>query len=90
MIDVPQIAAYYGVAKYEKGASFESVFSDANFARDSIHDKKDAIYSFFDKNATDHLLEDKQIEDSFEKAIKNHEFEVWYQPKFSPDSRTIV
>lgn len=89
-MEVPQIFAYYGVAKYESDASFETVFSDANFARDSIHDKKDVIYSFFDKCATEHILEDKKIEDSFEDAIENHEFEVWYQPKFSPDTRMIV
>ena len=89
-MDVPQVSAYYGIAKYERDASFEKVFSDANFARDSIHDKKDAIYSFFDQSATELILEDKKIEDSFENAIENHEFEVWYQPKFSPDTRTIV
>lgn len=88
--DVPQLSAYYGIAWYERGESVEKVFSDANFARDSIHDKKDTFYSFFDKYVTKNILEEKKIEDSFEPAISNHEFEVWYQPKFSPDTRKVV
>lgn len=88
--DVPQLSAYFGIAWFERGASVEKVFSDANFARDSIHDKKDIFYTFFDKYVTQHILEEKKIEDSFDLAIANHEFEVWYQPKFSPDTRKIV
>lgn len=88
--DLPQLSAYYGISWFERGDSIEKTFSDANFARDSIHSKKDVFYAFFDKFATQKILEDKKIEDSFEKAIATHEFEVWYQPKYMPDTRAIV
>jgi EAL domain-containing protein (putative c-di-GMP-specific phosphodiesterase class I) len=39
---------------------------------------------------TERIFEDKKMEDSFESAIENREFEVWYQPKFSPATCTIV
>lgn len=88
--DIPQLSAYYGITWYERGAAVEQALSEANFARDSIHEKKNVFYSFFDKYATAHILEEKKIEDSFDNAITNHEFEVWYQPKYSPNNRKIV
>lgn len=88
--DVPQLSAYYGITRFERGDSVEKAFSDANFARDSIHEKKDVFYSFFDRYATQHILEEKKMEDAFDEAIAKHEFEVWYQPKISPDSGRIV
>ncbi|MCI5857936.1 MAG: GGDEF domain-containing protein [Agathobacter sp.] len=89
-VDVPQLSAYYGITRLERGDSVEKAFSDANFARDSIHEKKDIFYSFFDRYATQHVLEEKKMEDSFDEAIAKHEFEVWYQPKISPDTQKIV
>lgn len=88
--DVPQLSAYYGITRFERGDTVEKAFSDANFARDSIHEKKDVCYSFFDRRATQHILEEKKMEDAFDEAIAKHEFEVWYQPKISPDSGNIV
>lgn len=88
--DVPQLSAYYGITRFERGDTVEKAFSDANFARDSIHEKKDVCYSFFDRCATQHILEEKKMEDAFDEAIAKHEFEVWYQPKISPDSGNIV
>jgi EAL domain-containing protein (putative c-di-GMP-specific phosphodiesterase class I) len=89
-VDVPQLSAYFGITLYERGMSVEKALSDAGFARDSIHDKRNMLYSFFDKHVTDRIFEDKKMEDSFESAIENREFEVWYQPKFSPATCSIV
>ncbi len=86
----PQLSAYYGIARFERGDSVERVFSNANFARESIREKKDVFYSFFDRYVTQQILEEKRMEDSFDEAITRHEFEVWYQPKISPNSGQTV
>lgn len=38
----------------------------------------------------DIAIEEKLLEDSFESAILNNEFEVWYQPKYNPVSRQLT
>ena len=88
--DVPQLSAYFGIVRFERGDSVEKAFSDANFARDSIRERRDVFYSFFDRYVTQRILEEKRMEDSFDEAIAKHEFEVWYQPKISPNSGQTV
>jgi diguanylate cyclase (GGDEF)-like protein len=89
-MNIPQAFAYFGITQYKSGDSVEKALSEANFARDSIHDKKNEFYSFFDQNATNRIMYDKQMEDDFDEAMMNGEFEVWYQPKISPDTEKIV
>lgn len=87
---VPQVSAYFGITWYERGEAVEKALSEANFARENVHEKKKEFYSFFDQAATNQILTDKRMEDNFEDAMLDGEFEVWYQPKISPKTNAIV
>jgi diguanylate cyclase (GGDEF)-like protein len=88
--NIPQVTAYYGITLYERGESVEQALSQANFARESAREQKDECYSFFDLIAADRIMNDKRMVDAFDEAMMNGEFEVWYQPKISPDTNKIV
>ena len=35
-------------------------------------------------------VEEKEIESSFDEAIQEREFEIWYQPKYNPKNNKII
>ncbi len=46
--------------------------------------------SVFDKRMEQKILDEKEIEDCMEKALKNGEFKVYYQPKYDMSSNSII
>lgn len=87
---VPQIALYCGISKWKQGKGLELAYSEAVAAKRQIKDDRSKTFVYFDEADTERMIREKNIEDSFENALDNHEFEVWYQPKFSPTSKKIV
>ena len=66
-------------------------FSDgAAIARQSI--KKDALhfYAFYNDDMIINTENELWVQMNMEKALINHEFEMWLQPKFSISTNTIV
>ncbi|MEG2137456.1 MAG: EAL domain-containing protein, partial [Oscillospiraceae bacterium] len=46
-------------------------------------------YHLYDERVRRRLLREKQLEDMMADALKNHDFEVYLQPKYRTDSETI-
>lgn len=88
--NVPQARIYFGVAKWKPGDRVEKTYSDANVAREQIRNREDAIFAFFSEENMKRLIEEKDMENSFENALASHAFEVWEQPKFDPDNNRVV
>ena len=88
--NVPQARIYFGVAKWKPGDRVEKTYSDANVAREQIRNKEDAVFAFFSEDNMKRLIEEKDMENSFENALASHAFEVWEQPKFDPDTNCVV
>lgn len=87
---VPQITLYCGISKWEQGKSLELSYSEAVAAKRKIKDARSKAFEYFDEADTERMIREKNLEDSFENALDSHEFEIWYQPKFSPATRKIV
>lgn len=88
--NIPKIAPYFGVSRWKPGDRIQVMFSQANSAKHRIKDKGDINYGFYRKEDTAAELEKKQMEDSFEEAIAESQFEIWYQPKYSPIDRELT
>lgn len=87
---VPQITLYCGISKWEQGKGLELSYSEAVAAKRKIKDARSKAFEYFDEADTERMIREKNLEDSFENALESREFEIWYQPKFSPASRKIV
>lgn len=87
---VPQIALYCGISKWEQGKGLELAYSEAVAAKRKIKDDRSKVFEYFDEADTERMIREKNLEDSFENALDSHEFEIWYQPKFSPSTKKIV
>ena len=59
-------------------------------SRAKIKGLYDANYYIFDEILENQLIEEQQIESCMEQALKNKEFEVFYQPKVSANTEKVT
>lgn len=88
--NIPHISPYFGITKWSPGDRIQVKFSEANTAKHRIKDSKELVYGFYREEDIAAAIEEKRIESDFDGAIANREFEVWYQPKYSPDRSSLV
>lgn len=89
-IRVPKIIPYFGITEWSPKKKIEEAYSEANFAKNQIKDRKDVTYQFYSHEDTLKMLEEKNMEDDFQKDLHDERFEIWYQPKYDPVTNLIV
>lgn len=89
-LKIPNIIPYFGITRWTPDKKVEEAYSEANFAKNQVKDRKDISYQFYSYNDTLKILENRAMEDNFSRAIKNNEFEIWYQPKYNPANNGLV
>ena len=82
---IPEISPYFGVSVWNPDKRIEQTYSEANTAKHTVKDRKDVNIAFHSQKDTDRMLEERSMEEAFAPSISNRSFEVWYQPKYSPD-----
>ena len=90
MMQVPGVYLYYGICSLEENETVEDGYSRARIARTFVNDDHARRYMFFREIDQNRIYENHMMEENFDKALKDHEFEVWYQPKYSVDGAQIV
>lgn len=89
-INIVSIFPYFGIYETDNTEDSEESYSKANQAKHLVKGNRNKNWAFYEEVDYDKMVEDKRLEDSFEEAIKNHEFEMWYQPKYSGADEQIV
>ena len=89
-LKIPNIIPYFGITRWTPDKKVEEAYSEANFAKNQVKDRKDISYQFYSYNDTLKILENRAMEDNFSRAINNNEFEIWYQPKYNPANNGLV
>lgn len=89
-INIVSILPYFGIYQTMNLEDPEESYSKANQAKHLVRGNRKKNWAFYEEVDYDRMVEDKSLEDNFEKAIKNHEFEMWYQPKYSGNDEEIV
>lgn len=89
-LNIPRLSPYFGLYPTSGQESAEVGYSRANEAKHLVKGRHDTNFAFYDEVDFQKIMSDKELEDRFEDAIANREFEVWYQPKYSTDNATIV
>lgn len=79
-----------GIYPVQSGDSAIIAVDRANIARKNVDDYHLRNHMYYDESMHNALLEQKSIEDSMEDALKNHDFTVFYQPKFDISTRQII
>lgn len=89
-LKIPSVIPYFGITKWNPGKKVEEAYSEANFAKNRIKDRKDVDSQFYSEADTKKMLEEKAMEDAFIDDLQNGRFEVWYQPKYSPEDEKLI
>lgn len=85
-----QLQPYFGIYQNSNLGNPEECYTRAVQAKKLAKSDTTKNWAFFDEVDVNKLADEKQLSDSFEKAIHDCEFEVWYQPKYYPSDRTIA
>lgn len=89
-IQVPGVYPHYGVYWLKESESVEDGFSKARIAENFVSSDHAKHYVFYSEIDHNEMYENEKLEERFEEAIANKEFEVWYQPKYSANGTDIV
>lgn len=82
----PSIGIY--IVKNRK-KNMQEMLNSASFAKNSVKHEHDRQYAFYTDAHRSKLLEDKHLADELEMALKNNEFEPFFQPQYRTDDKTI-
>ncbi len=85
-----QLMPYYGIYETTNLNKPEECYTRSLQAKKLVKDNPVKNWAFYEDVDLAAQTENKQLIDHFEEAIKNHEFEIWYQPKYDTESRSIV
>lgn len=89
-LSVPRLYPVIGIRAVEKLDDADKCYGEALRAKSLIKNRRDRHYAFYDEIDYDTIVENKKLENGFEKALADKKFEVWYQPKFNSHTGKIV
>lgn len=65
-------------------------YNRATIARAEIDDSHNERVSFFTRQMKEELLWERKVENDMERALMNHEYKVYLQPKYSVDNEKLA
>lgn len=89
-LSVPRLYPVIGIRAVEKLDDADKRYGEALRAKALVKNRRDCHYAFYDEIDYDTIVENKKLENGFEKALADKKFEVWYQPKFNSHTGKIV
>lgn len=89
-LNIPRIFPLIGIYETSDHHEVEQNYGKAVQAKHIVKGNRSRHYAFYDELNIEQILENKQIEDQFEKALQNGEFQIWYQPKVNPETSHIL
>lgn len=85
------ISCIMGVCLVEPGDQDMAVLADhANTARKSLKDYHKSAYSFYNREAEQKIVRERELASRMKGAFENREFLVYYQPKISMEKRAVI
>ena len=74
---------------FNKSENVQVMYDKAKMAMDAISDDYHTMFSFYDSTMMEKLIAEKNIISSFEQALDDMEFEVYYQPVMNGNGSVI-
>lgn len=81
-MDIPWVFPKWGVKSITEDDNVKKAYSMAEYTVFNIWGQKECVSFYNDDDMKKQSL-NKSIEDNFENAIEDKDFEVWFQPKYS-------
>ena len=89
-LEIPNLFPVFGIFHTIVLDEIDPLYGNAVQAKHQIKGRRDRHYIFYDELNHESIQENRELEEHFETALENEEFEIWYQPKYSEHSRKLV
>lgn len=89
-LNIPKLFPLCGVYETAEHKEVEQNYGKAVQAKYLVKGRRTKHYAFYDELDIAQLSEDRLMEDVFEDALRNREFQLWYQPKVDPVTGNIL
>jgi len=89
-LEIPNLFPVFGIFHTIVLDEIDPLYGNAVQAKHQIKGRRDRHYIFYDELNHESIQENRELEEHFETALENEEFEIWYQPKYSAHSRKLV
>lgn len=89
-LGVTPVVPYFGVTFWNTDKRKAVAFSEASVAKHKIISGGDVDYAIYNADDERAAVEEKEIADNFSNALKTRQFEVWYQPKYTPLTKELT
>ncbi len=83
------ISTCFGVYKIKDNLPFFLMLDRASLAKKTAKTSANKRYVFYDDNSFKNVLQNKEIENSVQQAMKDDEFKLYFQPKCAFDKNNI-
>lgn len=78
----------YGIYSIAQGDTYITRMNDrSKIAKNSVKNNTHTFYAFYDRTMNQEMLREKELENDMDAALKNNEFEIYYQPKFDLETQ---
>ena len=75
------IVTHFGIYRITEDLPFYLMLDRASLAKKTAKDHINEKYVFYDDSTLKNVLQDKEIENSMQQALKDEEFKLYFQPK---------
>lgn len=89
-LEIPNLFPVFGIFHTIVLDEIDPLYGNAVQAKHQIKGRRDRHYIFYDELNHESIQENRELEEHFETALENEEFEIWYQLKYSAHSRKLV
>lgn len=83
------IVTHFGIYKITEDLPFFLMLDRASLAKKTAKERVNEKYVFYDDSSLKNVLQDKEIENSMQQALKEEEFKLYFQPKCSFNKEDI-
>lgn len=90
VLSIPRVVPVFGIYETTNRESLENDYGKAIQAKNLVKGRRDRCFAFYEEVDFNKELEKHRIEDGFERAIEEKQFEVWYQPKYRATDGRLV
>lgn len=89
-LNIPRVVPVIGIYETTNQEPLDNAYGKAVQTKNLVKGRRDQSYAFYEEVDYKQELEKREIEDGFEQALEEKQFEVWYQPKYCADDGRLV
>ncbi len=80
----------FGICTVKEPMDLTTVLINARLAKNTIKHSLWRNYAFYEEGMKEYSLQCMEMEAMFNQAVDNHEFEVYYQPKYDMRTKKVI